>query len=198
MKSKILIFAASALLVLAVGIILLKTHCPQSAVGIADVGSGGEAAYRTGADCRETNGRITRRIILVDGDRNRRQRAMNRLSSEDPQEKLAAAAEIAAFNDEEAFESLAECIAREETSGDDDLDVPRQLGAILTGMRGEQLAGVATKLAYSPSPTVAEAATDVAVTSAGGEVYEAFETKASDPEPSELTDIVYELLEVDK
>jgi hypothetical protein len=79
-------------------------------------------------------------------------------------ERLNSARHIAARGDESAFLDLAKFIAAAEATGDDTLvEVASQVATILSQMHGTEIQGVATELAYSPSPLVAEAAVNAAV-----------------------------------
>ena len=81
-------------------------------------------------------------------------------------DRLAAARQLAARNDETGMTGLAMFIAAAEATG----DVTEQLFAenvasILGQMRGPGVQALATELAYSASPLVAQAAVDAAVAS---------------------------------
>ena len=193
MKSKILIYLAMALVAFAVGIILSK----KPSAGLAKQFGQSERSYHNRGDGGESDFHSNRRPVPLKSEKNSRRIAFDRLlNSSSRTEKLAAAAMVAAFNDEAALEILAQSIAQVEASGEnDDLELARQLGEILSGMHGEQLIELAQELAYSSSQTVSEAATNVAVASAGGGMSEGFEATTEGNASSDLTEIVQELLQ---
>ena len=81
-------------------------------------------------------------------------------------DRLAAARQLAARNDEASMTDLAMFIAAAEETGDDTvLPLAEKVASILGQMRGPGVQALATELAYSASPLVARAAVDAAVAS---------------------------------
>lgn len=81
-------------------------------------------------------------------------------------DRLAAARQLAARNDEAGMTDLGMFIAAAEETGDDTvLTLAEQVASILGQMRGPGVQALATELAYSASPLVAQAAVDAAVAS---------------------------------
>jgi hypothetical protein len=79
-------------------------------------------------------------------------------------ERLAAARQIAARNDEQGMSDLATFISAAEENGEASLlALAGQLADILGQMHGPGVEAIATELAYSPSALVAEAAVNAAV-----------------------------------
>ena len=81
-------------------------------------------------------------------------------------DRLAAARQLAARNDETGMTDLALFIAAAEATGEETLlPLAEQVAGILGQMRGPGVQALATELAYSASPLVAQAAVDAAVAS---------------------------------
>lgn len=81
-------------------------------------------------------------------------------------DRVAAARQLAARNDETGMTDLALFIAAAEATGDETvLPLAEQVASILGQMRGPGVQALATELAYSASPLVAQAAVDAAVAS---------------------------------
>ena len=81
-------------------------------------------------------------------------------------DRLAAARQIAARNDERGMSDLAIFISAAEENGDASLlSLAGQVAEILGGMHGPAVEAVATELAYSPRSLVAEAAVNAVVKS---------------------------------
>lgn len=81
-------------------------------------------------------------------------------------DRLVAARQLAARNDETGMTDLAMFIAAAEETGDDTvLPLAENVARILGEMRGPGVQALATELAYSASPLVAQAAVDAAVAS---------------------------------
>jgi hypothetical protein len=81
-------------------------------------------------------------------------------------DRLAAARQIGALNNDTGMTDLAMFIAATEATGDNTLlPLAEQVASILGQMRGPGVQALATELAYSASPLVAEAAVNAAVNS---------------------------------
>jgi hypothetical protein len=92
---------------------------------------------------------------------------LNRLyESPSIDDRLAAARQIAARNDERGMSDLATFINAAEENGEPSLlALAGQVAEMLSQMQGPEIEGLATELAYSPSVLVAEAAVNAAVKS---------------------------------
>lgn len=81
-------------------------------------------------------------------------------------DRLAAARQLAARNDEAGMTDLAKFVAAAEATGEETLQpIAQQVASVLGQMRGPGIVALATELAYSASPLVAQAAVDAAVAS---------------------------------
>jgi len=199
MNSRILDMVGVGVLLAAFSPILLRDHSAEIHQTHCSLNNDRRKVLGGKPSSEATLPRRLDRAVRLNADQQRRLAAMERLFSEDPLDKVAAAQVVAGFNDEDAFMAVAQCVARTEATGEThDLELATQLGEILSGLEGYHLIGIATELAYSPSHVVAEAATNVAIASSGVEVHDAFGTEVNVSEATELDVFVDGLLQSDE
>jgi hypothetical protein len=115
-------------------------------------------------------------------------------------ERLAAARQIAARNDEPGMAALATFISAAEENGDPSLLLlAGQVAELLGAMHGLGVEDIATELAYSPSRLVAEAAVDAAVKSQPAQAAQQFTPGAAHAPADQqaLDGYVQEILEAE-